>query len=153
MRTLFFGLAVIMLFSACAAKQEKWVDNRFEAATGVVVPLAPISPMDQVVIQAKADAPVDKVAPSGMQKRLNELRNNAMTLYWKEKQVYALYVGGEINAEYRQGKGLILREAEETGAAAECHFSEKGVLTGNVPDEQRENCQKLMFSLDKALEN
>jgi len=77
------------------------------------------------------------------------------TLYWSQKDSYTYYHGGVLEAEYKPGKGITLRE-DKAENAIECHFNEAGNLALNSVDTQKKStfqkkCSQLMFTFDEEI--
>lgn len=118
--------------------------------TAPVAAVAAPEPVAAPVAKAEAEAPADTVKPGTVSSVLKKMDENRLTLFWREKGTYTFSVGGLVDAEYKPGDGLFVRDDSASDKAVECNYSEDGKFKSDPA--LSKTCSELMFTLDQELD-
>lgn len=100
------------------------------------------------VVKKTATRPSPK--PGSVQSVISKMENSPYTLYWREKNSYSYYIGGQVDAEYKPGSGLTVRNDVQGDNKIVCEYDAAGNVKADAPG-VKEACAKLLFSLDGEL--
>ncbi len=83
---------------------------------------------------------------------IDKMAASDFTLYWREKGLYTFYIGGVLQAEYKPGSGLTIKEDKEENAL-ECRYNEQlGLqIKKKAASDFRNRCSELMLSFDEQI--
>lgn len=97
----------------------------------------------------KMSPPPKKSKPKNI---IDKMAASDFTLYWREKGLYTFYIGGVLQAEYKPGSGLTIKEDKEENAL-ECRYNEQlGLqIKKKAASDFRNRCSKLMLSFDEQI--
>lgn len=149
-KTLSVYAIATLLLASCANTNTK-PSSPGDTATSPTTLDSPLSPVSSTPLQAstsKTPTHTIKEVPS----IIDKMAAHSRTLYWGTKDSYTYYHGGVLEAEYKPGKGITLREDKEENAI-ECHFNEAGNLSLNSSDSPglKKKCSQLMFTFDEQI--
>ncbi|MDH5694759.1 MAG: hypothetical protein OEZ47_16805 [Gammaproteobacteria bacterium] len=154
------GLAVALavFLAACASTPSS--DESATAAESTEAAAEPASPVADAAAEAAATetaeaAPAAEPAPAAAKKPgvtalVEKMKANPATLYWRDTATFSFYLGGTVEAEYKPGDSLVLKDDSGAENAVECNFAMDGGLKGAAANTKA--CETLMFTLDSALD-
>ena len=150
--------AIAALISACASSPT--VTTATDDSVPSVAAGAPTAP--PVAATVPSESLLSKTEPAPVKKEgvlatIEKMENNRLTQYRKQTESYLFFVGTELQANYKPGKGLTLRQDIKENAL-ECRYDENGkldlgALDTKSADEMKKACNELMFTLDQELED
>ncbi len=109
-------------------------------------------------ITKRRAAPIPRIQKKSAPKKrkpetiIDKMAASDFTLYWRNTGMYTFYMGGVVQAEYKPGSGLILREDKDENAL-ECHYNEQLGLQVKKKEKSdfRDRCSALMLSFDEQI--
>jgi len=150
--------------SGCASKgqelaqTETKAEEKIEQTVQIVEPTSPVTSDTQTAEISPSSTPDVTAVPESQEENIKQgtftsvvqkIGDNPLTLYWSGDQTYTFYIGGLMEAKYKPGDGLMIREdKEDTGVV--CNFSDEGKLSPDA-SAQKQKCGDLMFALDQQL--
>jgi len=148
-----YAVATLFLASCASTSQKTAPDNNDAAASPTTLdsPLAPGGTAPTQISAIEETSPTIKALPS----IIDKMEAHSRTLYWGTKDTYTYYHGGVLEAEYKPGEGITLREDKEENAI-ECRFNEAGNLAPSSAEAQlkaeiKKKCSQLMFTFDEQI--
>jgi len=159
--------------SGCASKGQELAQaktttkEKIEQTVQIVEPTSPITNETQTTevspthpssanpdVTATPEPQEEDIKQGMFTSVIQKIGDNPLTLYWSGDQTYTFYIGGLMEAKYKPGDGLMIREdKDDTGLV--CNFSDEGKLStdqnATATSTQKQKCGDLMFALDQQL--
>lgn len=146
----------VLMAAGCASTPNTNVqEQEVQAVRSVDEPSAPPVAAVMPVVAPAEPTPEGKAKSEGVPALAKRLEKNRLTQYWREKNTYTYFVGTEIEAEYKPGQALTLRDdSQENGLT--CTFALGGGLdvaggTAEAAAANKDRCNQMMFTLDQQL--
>lgn len=145
-----------LLLAGCASTPNTPVQGQdVQAVHSADEPSAPPVAAVMPVAASSGPAVAGQEKGTGVPALAKRLEKNRLTQFWREKNSYTYFMGTEIEAEYKPGQALTLRDdSQENGLT--CTFALKGGLAvaGGPADaaaKSQDRCNEMMFTLDQQL--
>jgi len=155
-------LSIVSLFvlTGCATQSTPPQEASAEAvsiapaATDSSAPTMPpaVAAAPVIEVQEAPKQPEPEPEDGSVASIIKKMETSPYTLYWRGKNTYSYYVGGLIDAEYKPGEGLVVKAESPDDNGLTCKFDDNGSLSDAEKDKKmKEECSKLMFTLDSEL--